>query len=192
MSWPNPRRLARWSLCLHDFDFSIIHKPGECNQATNNPSRNPLPDVDAPIDLLPPYAVIGSMDLRALSSVIVLDHPHVRQLQLEDPVTGSLLHQLESDQQTEEGNRDLEKYVVHDGLHYFHNPKTKCGLHPLKQIKLFAPTALLGYLLKYYHDHPTAGHLGIEITLAHLLLTFFWPNMNYDVKKYVVSCFLCH
>ncbi|CAI5682831.1 unnamed protein product [Oreochromis niloticus] len=192
MSRPNPSgRLARWSLRLQDFDFSIIHKPGERNKVPDALSRNPLPDVDAPIDLLPPYAVIGSMDLRALPSVIVSDRPHVCQLQLEDPVTGSLLKQLESDQRPGEDNQDLEKYVVHDGLLYFLDPKMKCGLHPLKQLKLFAPTTLRGYLLKYYHDHPTAGHLGIAKTLARLRLRFFWPHMNSDVKKYVVSCCSC-
>uniref|UniRef100_A0A668RSX9 Gypsy retrotransposon integrase-like protein 1 n=1 Tax=Oreochromis aureus TaxID=47969 RepID=A0A668RSX9_OREAU len=131
------------------------------------------------------------MDLRALPSVIVSDRPHVRQLQLEDPVTGSLLNQLESDQRTGEDIQDLEKYVVHDGLLYFLDPKTKCGLHPLKQLKLFAPTTLRGYLLKYYHNHPTAGQLGIAKTLARLRLRFFWPHMNSDVKKYVVSCCSC-
>uniref|UniRef100_A0A3Q0R4V2 Gypsy retrotransposon integrase-like protein 1 n=1 Tax=Amphilophus citrinellus TaxID=61819 RepID=A0A3Q0R4V2_AMPCI len=131
------------------------------------------------------------MDLRALPSVIVSDRPHVRQLQLEDPVTGTLLRQLENDQRSETDNKDLEKFIVQDGLLYFLDPKTKCGLHPLKQIKLFAPTVLHGYLLKYYHDHPTAGHLGIAKTLARLHLRFFWPNMTSDVKKYVVSCCLC-
>uniref|UniRef100_A0A3Q3B7K1 Gypsy retrotransposon integrase-like protein 1 n=1 Tax=Kryptolebias marmoratus TaxID=37003 RepID=A0A3Q3B7K1_KRYMA len=131
------------------------------------------------------------MDLRALPSVIVSDRPHVRQLQLEDPVTGNLLCQLENDQQSEEDNQDLQKFIVQDRLLYFIDPKTQCGLHPLKQIKLFAPTALRSYLLKYYHDHPTAGHLGVAKTLARLRLRFFWPNMNSDVKKYVVSCRSC-
>uniref|UniRef100_A0A672HDJ5 Gypsy retrotransposon integrase-like protein 1 n=1 Tax=Salarias fasciatus TaxID=181472 RepID=A0A672HDJ5_SALFA len=78
-----------------------------------------------------------------------------------------------------------------DGLLYFHDPKSKCGLHPLKQMKLYAPTAMRGSLLKYYHDHPTAGHLGFTKTLARLRLRFFWPSMASDVKKYVVSCPVC-
>uniref|UniRef100_A0A3B5R5T0 Gypsy retrotransposon integrase-like protein 1 n=1 Tax=Xiphophorus maculatus TaxID=8083 RepID=A0A3B5R5T0_XIPMA len=65
--------------------------------------------------------------------------------------------------------------------------RDNCG----KEIKLFAPTALHSYLLKYYHDHPTARHLGIAKTLARLRLRYFWPNMNSDVKKYVVSCCSC-
>ncbi len=46
-------------------------------------------------------------------------------------------------------------------------------------------------LLRYYHDHPTAGHLGITKTLARLKLRFFWPKMASEVKKYVTSCTVC-
>lgn len=83
------------------------------------------------------------------------------------------------------------QYAVQDGLLYLHDSKAKCGLHPLKQLKLYARTAICGCLLKYYHDHPTAGHLAIAKTLAHLWLRFFWPNIASDVKKYVFSCPVC-
>ncbi|KAL7886844.1 hypothetical protein AOLI_G00045650 [Acnodon oligacanthus] len=48
-----------------------------------------------------------------------------------------------------------------------------------------------GTLLRYYHDHPTAGHLGVTKTLARLRLRFFWPKMASDVKMYVLSCSVC-
>lgn len=66
MSCPKPTgRIARWSLRLQDFDFSVVHKPCERNKVTVALSRNPLPATDAPMDLLPEYAVIGSLDLCA-------------------------------------------------------------------------------------------------------------------------------
>ncbi len=193
MSRPNPSgRLARWSLRLQDFDSSIVHKPGERNKVPNALSRNPLPAQDTPMDLLPSYAVIGGLDLHALPPVMLADRSHVRQLQLEDGVTGELLRHLENCQQNgSQNSHDPQHYAVLDGLLYFHDPKTKCGLHPLKQMKLYAPTAIHGCLLRYYHDHPTAGHLGTAKTLAHLRLRFFWPNMASDVKNYVVSCAVC-
>uniref|UniRef100_A0A3P9BHC9 Gypsy retrotransposon integrase-like protein 1 n=1 Tax=Maylandia zebra TaxID=106582 RepID=A0A3P9BHC9_9CICH len=60
-----------------------------------------------------------------------------------------------------------------------------------EQLKLFAPTSLRGTLLDYYHDHPTAGHLGVSKTLARLRFRFFWPKMAADVKRYVISCSVC-
>uniref|UniRef100_A0A3B3T249 Gypsy retrotransposon integrase-like protein 1 n=1 Tax=Paramormyrops kingsleyae TaxID=1676925 RepID=A0A3B3T249_9TELE len=46
-------------------------------------------------------------------------------------------------------------------------------------------------VLQYYHDHPTAGHLGMTKTLARLKHRFFWPNMSSGVKTYVSSCKVC-
>lgn len=48
-----------------------------------------------------------------------------------------------------------------------------------------------GTLLNYYHDHRTAGHLGVTKTLARLRLRFFWPKMAGGVKKNVTSCSVC-
>lgn len=79
---------------------------------------------------------------------------------------------------------DCSQYSIQDGLLYFHDPKPAHGIHPLKSLKLYAPASLRSTLLRYYHDHPTAGHLGIT-------KTFFWPKMASEVKKYVTSCTVC-
>lgn len=192
MSRPNPTgRLARWSLRLQDFDFTIVHKPGTHNKVPDALSRNPLPlTCDSPTDLLPDHAVIGSLDIRALPPVMLADRPHLRQLQLDDPVTGPLLRNIETDSQ-DNSDVTLSLYVVHESLLYYKDSKSKCTLHPLKELKLVAPTSLRGTLLEYYHDHPTAGHLGVSKTLARLRLRFFWPKMAADVKRYVTSCSVC-
>ncbi|RXN09687.1 Transposon Ty3-I Gag-Pol poly [Labeo rohita] len=180
-------RLARWSLRLQDFDFDVVHKPGSRNKVPDALSRNPVTDDVPPMDLLPDYAVIGGLDLRTLSSVTLTDRSHVRQLQLDDPVTGDLVRKMEAALQRNRDEEDCSQYSIHDGLLYFNDPKPACGIHPLKCLKLYAPTSLRGTLLRYYHDHPTAGHLGITKTLARLKRRFFWPKMVSEVKKYVTG-----
>ncbi|ROL42595.1 hypothetical protein DPX16_14002 [Anabarilius grahami] len=55
------------------------------------------------MDILPEYAVIGGLDLHALPPLIFSDREHIRQLQLNDPVTGELVRMLEEQDQSDTG-----------------------------------------------------------------------------------------
>lgn len=94
------------------------------------------------------------------------------------------------DPMTELVCQDLRQYTILDGLLYCHDPKSKCG-HPLKHLKLYVPTAIRGCLLKYYHDHPTAGYLNVAKTVARVKLRFFWLNLASNARTYVASCVVC-
>lgn len=117
------------------------------------------------------------------------DREHIRQLQLNDPEAGKLLRMLEA--QDENSTGELSQYEIQDGLLYFVDDKVACNLHPMKCLKLYAPTAMKKSLMEYYHDHPMAGHLGMTKTIARLKLRFYWPKMSSDAKKYVASCTIC-
>ncbi len=72
------------------------------NKVPDALSRNPLSlSCDTPTDLLPEYAVIGNLDLCALPPLLLADRSHVKQLQLDDSVTGQLLRDLETDPQVD-------------------------------------------------------------------------------------------
>lgn len=66
----------------------------------------------------------------------------LRQLQVGDPVVGSLLRNIE-------GVGIDKEHVIHDGLLYFRDPKVICSLHPMKQLKLYVPTVIRPTVLKY-------------------------------------------
>lgn len=100
-------------------------------------------------------------------------------------MTGGLLRRLDNDPTTEAHCHDLLQYTVLDGLLYFQDPKSKCGLY-LLHLKLYAPTAIRGCLLqKYYHDHPTAGHFGESGR------RLFWPNLASDANPSVALYAVC-
>ena len=43
-------------------------------------------------------------------------------------------------------------------------------------------------ILHYFHDIPSAGHLGVDKTLEKLKAGFYWPNMKNYVQRYCRSC----
>lgn len=72
MSHPNQLgRLARWSLHLQDFDFNVIHKPGESNKVTDALSRNPIQGDESSMDILPEHAIIGGLGNGLINNLIL-------------------------------------------------------------------------------------------------------------------------
>lgn len=81
------------------------------------------------MEVLPDYAIVGGLDLRTLPPVFFfLDREHLRQMQLNDPVTGRLLRMLEG--QDDSNGEELSQYMFQDGLLYFVDEKVPYSLHP--------------------------------------------------------------
>lgn len=74
---------------------------------------------------------------------------------------------------------------------YFRERRSSCRLHPYKDLRYYVPHSLRNTLLQYFHDHPTAGHLGVAKTVSRLRKRVYWPGMSGEVKKYVLSCKTC-
>jgi len=46
-------------------------------------------------------------------------------------------------------------------------------------------------VIKYHHDLPSSGHLGVDKTLSKLQQAFYWPGMVDSVRKYCNQCDDC-
>lgn len=46
-------------------------------------------------------------------------------------------------------------------------------------------------LLETFHDHPVAGHLGVNKTVKLLGRSYYWDSLPQDVKDYVNTCPIC-
>lgn len=58
-------------------------------------------------------------------------------------------------------------------------------------LQLIVPESRKADVLKYYHDVPSAGHLGADKTLEKIKKSFYWPMMKDFVKNYCRKCDLC-
>lgn len=57
--------------------------------------------------------------------------------------------------------------------------------------KIVVPTAHRQEILEKFHDHETAGHLGISKTLSRVAELYYWANMRDSVYRYVRKCTIC-
>ena len=60
------------------------------------------------------------------------------------------------------------------------------GQSTIKQ--MIVPQSKKQDILYYFHDIPSAGHLGVDKTLEKLKTGFYWPNMKDYVQKYCRTC----
>lgn len=57
--------------------------------------------------------------------------------------------------------------------------------------KMYVPTSMAGKVLDWVHTAKFACHPGIRCVLHLIKVTFWWPNLNKDVKDFVSACPTC-
>lgn len=84
---------------------------------------------------LPECNITGSLYCHTMPPVLLTDRAHIKQMQLDDPVTAQLSRNLVTDPCADmSGNSSSSSFVYH-GLLYNKDPKHRCGLHQLKYLK---------------------------------------------------------
>lgn len=156
-------RLARWSLKLQTYRFTIEHRKG---------SANIVPDA------------LSRAHVEAISDIplsIDLESPHFKS----EEYLALLL-------QVEENLNRLPDLAVTDGKVYIRTePSNVNSVSDRAAYKLWIPSSMTAEFIKQAHDPPLASHGGIAKTLDRLKCNFFWPNMGKQVRDYVASCDIC-
>lgn len=125
----------------------------------------------------------------------------IRQKQLDDENIGQILVAVEAGtprpkwECVSSGSSALktlwgqwDRLEMHGGILYRTYEKGS-GQDAKKQ--MIVPENMKQELLHYFHDIPTAAHLGVDKTLEKLKEGFYWPNMKEYVQNYCRSCDKC-
>uniref|UniRef100_L7LVQ9 RNA-directed DNA polymerase n=1 Tax=Rhipicephalus pulchellus TaxID=72859 RepID=L7LVQ9_RHIPC len=163
-------RLARWTLRLQEYDFTVSYKSGRRHADADCLSRLPLPTTDCDADNFDGY--IASLEQG------FPDKNTFRTEQQKD----STLQQLLANGR----NSSATRFCLCDGLLYKKN-YSATGSRYL----LVVPKSLRVSILRAMHDDPTSGHLGATRTLYRLQERFYWPKMHQTTQHYVSSCDEC-
>ena len=76
----------------------------------------------------------------------------------------------------------FSSYIVENGILYKRYKDRKL---------LVVPETKLNKVLEAIHDHPMAGHMGIENTFNRVKENYYWKTMWKDIEHYVKSCDTC-
>jgi hypothetical protein len=157
------RRVARLIPHLADYNYVLVHIPGQSNKAdalSRRPDLNPGHDDNSAITVLPPAVfswatTLSSLDDRARASQLT----HLP----------TLAHWAKTFSLT----------LIND-LYWYGDRLVVVDDLPLRR-----------GVISLYHDSPTAGHPGISKTLWSINQDFWWPNMKQTVTDYIKGCTTC-
>lgn len=156
-------RLARWSLRLQAFDFTIEHRKGSENIVADTLSR-----------------MVEELELTG-KELIGID--------TNDFYTEEYM-QIIAD--IEDNKNKLPDLKVENGRIYKRTQFDK-SFPELEESrwKLWVPRELRRQLIEKAHDVNTSAHCGIAKTLHRVRQFYYWPSMASQVASYVRNCQIC-
>lgn len=157
-------RLARWSMKLSQFDFSIEHRKGCLNVVPDTLSRSFNEAIEelnpVPIDLTDPeFKSVAYLDL---IEYIQENQDTLPDLKVEDGFVFKRTHFL---------SRDIAS-------------ESECW-------RLWLPADLCQKVMTTFHDPPNCSHGGFVKTLKRIQKFFYWPKMAVEIKGFVQNCQTC-
>ena len=157
------QRVAWYLMEMEEFNFWLIHKPGQMNKA-NALSQNPRIDTggwdNEAVVVLPEQLFVWVADTLQLEQEVAADQ---RQH------TKWITQQVESHK------------LISTGGRWFHEGRMIVGPNEGLQQKI----------LQQYHDHKLMGHPGIANIWWTLWRDYWWPTMKQFVIQYVKGCATC-
>lgn len=160
-------RLARWSLKLQGFHFTIEHRKGKYNIVPDTLSRESIDEISIGEDRTSTGIDLGSLEFRSEEYLKLKESIVAHQSQFPDLM--------------------VEKDLVFK--------RTKFGSDILaveeSPWKLWVPSGLRLGLIAGFHDPPNSSHSGISKTLFKLKQTYYWPRMAVDAHNYITNCTVC-
>ena len=184
-------QLARWIEKLQEYNFDIIHRPGNRHSNADSLSRLPCNQCGREDGHITDVAFIA-----AVSETFALQQfspQKFRESQLDDQSVGFVLRSFESHEKPEP-NAEVRKLIqlwdqlkLHNGLLYRNYESTDGNGH----LQLVVPAIHRNDILQALHAGIAGGHLGQDKTLSRLKERFYWPGHWNDVNHWCRTCATC-
>ena len=179
-------KVTRWILRTQSYDMTVVYRPGPLNANADGLSRIPEPTktYQPPNETTAPICLILE-DLtteQAKDSYCTTARTKFEAYTVKEG-TQRARKNLEPSKKKKPPVKDPEESDSEDEQEYL---RLGNGLMATFEGKILAPESLRGRILFRYHDDPLAGHLRIKKTRARIRSRYYWPNMNKEIKRYVL------
>ena len=176
LSLRNPTsRLARWSLKLQEYDFTVEYIPGKSNCMADCLSRIRIEN-----------GQLRKEEVFAMQESMLRDefYPHLdevvfRQEQLKD---------IEIQRIKTEQRKGFEEI---GGLMYKTWKTEMQELTSNQNKRIVVPDSLKMTVMRAYHETPYAAHLGFDKTVDKVRERYYWKGLPQDLKRYCEECWVC-
>nr|CAD2207460.1 unnamed protein product [Meloidogyne enterolobii] len=186
-------RLAKFQLSIQAYDIKIIHRSGKTNKFADYLSRN----INVVTRSQAKANYLSSSESDEEQSDNNLNTNNNKQISISKtiklqkmcPELRKIINALNGYFPQNKSEKELleeliKSYSIINGALHFIDLKGVA--------RLVIPYIMRENILKIIHDNPgEGGHLGINKTLQKMKLRFYWPNMNEDIKNYIISCESC-
>lgn len=158
-------RLARWSLRLQGFDFSIEHRKG---------SLQTVPDA------------LSRLSLDAISPIEVEPEIDIQSPSFESAEYMKLRQSIIDNKEAFPDLKVLDRFVYKRTEFAKGNPFDESS-----SWKLWVPSDITSDVIRRAHCPPNSSHCGIGKTLEKLRRNMYWPKMSLEVRKFIARCDIC-
>ena len=190
-------QLARWLEKLQEYDFTIVHRPGQRHSNADALSRLPCQQCGRKLEEVTTQVRIITGNVHTLVGRPLQE---LRDLQLSDSHIGPVLKDLEQQKTPDTVNtrsqpphtrrliQQWRQLLVKDGVMWRQFQNTD-GTPEILQLVI--PQCLREEVLQELHSGLVGGHLGEDKMMARLRERFYWPGQWADVRNFCRACTSC-
>lgn len=206
MQFKNPEgQIARWLEVLSEFDFEIVHRPGQRHNNADALSRIPCKQCGYNTDwekkLQNEKGIVRSVNGNLSNEFSQVEQLTLKELQENDKdiqfIKGSFLNKKRP-QFLEISGKSLsvrclwsqwDILEVFEGILY---RRFETSDNSKNRLQAIVPYSERRNVLFQCHDNKTSAHLGVRKTIERIRQKYYWPGLQADVRRYIKGCEFCN
>ncbi len=171
-------RLARWILSVQEADIEIRYMRGKALLHADALSRV-LPFEERDTVKVPLTQRVPNP--HSINNLVGIDY---RSYLIENQKADKHLQHIRETMELDPTDKIVRNYKIISDILYYEDPIKH-------KLLICIPSNMITEILYANHDHPMAGHLGIDKTYLKVKQKYFIPNLKEYVYKYVRDCIEC-